>query len=290
MTPVFIAFLSACGNTANSLTSSGASKSGIYNTETTVAISIIPSFVICLVLSYAYIDSITVSLALMLTLKNIFYGFGFYLRYFGLQKLGAFNGSFLAATQPIIISCLSIFILGEDLDYFQWTAIIIMTMAMLLPTGVGSYNFGTVAKLILAPAIFFSISTIADRYILVHHMTPENYFIWDKITVFPAVMIALMISGKFKTISFKSDFESTPIKIIVIILLGATWGAASYTYAVSLAGEKTAIITLVRNMAFPMAAVAGGLLFKEIITTRQYASLALVVLSIFVGIMLKNII
>ena len=94
----------------------------------------------------------------------------------------------------------------------------------------------------------------------------------------------MFIAGKLKKVKFVPESVNTSIKVgLLVVLMGITWGVASYTYAVALAGEKAAIISLVRNLAFPLTAVMGAYIFKEKISRLQIISLAVVVFAITVG-------
>jgi drug/metabolite transporter (DMT)-like permease len=286
LSAVLYALISAICNVINSLSSSFYTRSKLINSETASIISIFPSFLLCTMISWNFTNQINFNLFLVLCFKNIIYGFGFYLRYQGFERLGAFNGALMAAMQPILISVLSLIILGEYLSYIQWIAIAMIFFAIIMPIGLDKIDIYTLTKFVALPSIMFCISTIFDRYLLVNHFHPLEFFVWDKISVLPAVFISIVLAGRIKNINFPKS-HTIGATIAIILGLSVSWGIASFTYALALAGEKTAIITLVRNLAFPATAVLGGFLFREKVTVRQYISLVIVVTAIFLGIEYK---
>ncbi|MGB3317033.1 MAG: EamA family transporter, partial [Albidovulum sp.] len=285
--PILLALISAFGNTINSLLSAWSTKSGTFNSTVCVVYSIIPSFIICLVFAILSDHEISLGIFALLCLKNVLYGSGFYLRLRGIEHLGAFNGALMAASQPVLISVMSLIILSEELGTVQWVSIGAVFAAIFLPVRGSAVTLKDLMYYVAIPTFLFSGTVIFDRYLLTTHLEPTNFFVWDKISVLPAVLLSLLFAGKLRNTDF------SPVKIFsskkasfIIILMGLSWGIASYTYAVALSGEKAAIITLVRNLAFPLTAIIGGFIFREAIRTSQYLSLAIVVGAIFCGTLL----
>ncbi|WP_299006352.1 EamA family transporter [uncultured Shewanella sp.] len=281
---ILIAFISALGNVVNSLLVAGATKKNIYNSQTCVVYSILPIFIISIFIVLINSIKIEINVFLLLCVKNVIYGLGFYLRFKAVEKLGAFNGALMAASQPVMISIFSLVFLSELLNTVQWVAILSVSIAILIPVRKNSYSIKDIASYVALPTLLFSSTVIFDRYLLTTYLSPTDFFVWDKISVFPAVLVSLFIAGKLKNISLKPTGKVFTVKVILLMtLLGLSWGIASYTYAIALAGEKAAIVTMIRNLAFPLTALAGAYIFKEKIDRIQYISLTIIVVAIVCG-------
>ncbi len=281
---ILLAAISALGNVFNSLITASSTKSGSFNSQTCVIYSIIPSFVICVFAVIFYDYQMSIAIFSLLCLKNVLYGLGFYLRFRAIERLGAFNGALMAASQPVLISVLSIIILNETLSVIQWVSILIVCIAILLPSKSSDFSWKDIANYVIIPTVLFSATVIFDRYLLVEHLDPMNFFVWDKISVFPAVIASMFIAGKLSGVSLAPSRTGWNVReILIVAFLGITWGIASYTYAVALSGEKAAMISLVRNLAFPLTAVLGGVIFREAVNQRQYFSLFIISTGILLG-------
>lgn len=270
------AFVSAAGNTSNSLMSTQVLRSKRLSAGSVTLVSLLPAFLISMVCSIQFWNSLTWMVASLMILKNIFYGSAFYLRFRGLSHLGGFQGALLAACQPVLVSVLSLTFLGEHLLAKQWFAVMLITGALLLPVRFENGKNKDVVQFALLPALLLSLVVVMDRWILVNALNPIAFFVLDKALLFPVVLLTLMISGRYKIRRLKQG----PLKsstVLWILALGLTWALASYTYGVSLAGEKTAIVTLVRNLAFPAAAIGSAFLFNEKLNRSRILSLLLVI-------------
>ncbi len=113
-TEIFLyAFVSALGNTANSLVGASALRTKKMTAMGVALVSLAPSFIIALYLGLPILGELTFFVLILMLLKNSLYAVGFYLRYLGLDQLGAFQGSFLAAVQPVLVGALSSRSIGD---------------------------------------------------------------------------------------------------------------------------------------------------------------------------------
>lgn len=115
-----------------------------------------------------------------------------------------------------------------------------------------------------------------DRWILVNSLSPLEFFVLDKAILFPVVALTLILSGRYQ-LGWTAPSKLRSSTWFWICALGLTWALASYTYGVSLAGEKTAVVTMIRNLAFPAATLGSAWLFGEQLCSSRIVSLVLVV-------------
>ncbi|BBH54374.1 hypothetical protein JCM31447_28380 [Fluviispira sanaruensis] len=181
----------------------------------------------------------------------------------------------MAASQPVLVSVLSLGVLGEHLLMKQWFAVALITVALLVPAKFEKGKHSDILNFALVPALLLSIVIVIDRWILVNSLSPLEFFVLDKAILFPVVVLTLVLSGQHQ-LKWTAPAKLKSSTWFWICSLGLTWGLASYTYGVSLAGEKTALVTMIRNLAFPAAALESALLFGEQLNKSRILSLVLV--------------
>ncbi len=275
MSPLAYALISAVGNTANSLGCMGAIKTKQINSEFVTLASLLPSFLISIVGSYPYFLSLTFQITAAMIFKNALYGIALYLRFRGLAHLGAFQGAILSSSQPVILSFLSLIFLTEYLFWNQWFAVIILTVTLIVPIYRSENSITDILKFAVVPAFLQSLIIVIDRFILTNSFTPREFFFLDKLILFPVTTLTLSISRVIKISNFSFNNQINIKNLVWLVLLGSTWGLSSYTYGVSLAGQKTTLVSVIRNLAFPLAAIGSVIIFNEKLTTARINNLIL---------------
>lgn len=279
MNPLIYAVISALGNTANSLGCTGALKTKQINSAIVTLASLLPSFLISLVWSHPYFLSLTFQIAGVMIFKNTLYGIALYLRFRGLAHLGSFQGALLSSSQPVIISFLSLIFLTEHLIWNQWLGVIIVTMTLIIPIYKSENSMRDILKFALAPALLQGLIVVIDRFILTNSFTPKEFFLLDKLILFPVATLTLTISRIIKISNFSFNSQIKMKSLFWLLLLGTTWGLSSYTYGVSLAGQKTTLVSIIRNLAFPLAAIGSVIIFNEKLTPARINNLILSVIA-----------
>jgi len=279
MCPLIYALISALGNTANSLGCTGAIKTKQINSAFVTLASLLPSFLISLVWSHRYFLSLTFQIAGAMICKNALYGIALYLRFRGLAHLGAFQGAVLSSSQPVIISFLSLIFLNEYLSWNQWFGVIIITMTLIIPIYRSENSMSDILKFAVVPSFLQSLIIVIDRFVLTNSFTPREFFLLDKLILFPVTTLTLSISRIIKISNFSFNNQIKIKNLFWLVLLGSTWGLSSYTYGVSLAGQKTTLVSVVRNLAFPLAAIGSVIIFNEKLTTARINNLILSIIA-----------
>ena len=279
MNTLIYAFISALANTANSLSCTGAIRTKQIDSAFVTLASLLPSFLVSLIWSHTYFHSLTFQIAGAMIFKNALYGIALYLRFRGLAHLGAFQGAILSSSQPVIISFLSLFFLTEHLVWNQWLGVTIITLTLIIPIHKSESSMSDILKFAVAPAFLQGLIVVIDRFILTTSFTSMEFFILDKLILFPVVTLTLYTSGiiRFSNLSINNTFKKK--NLFWLILLGTTWGVSSYTYGVSLAGQKTTLVSIIRNLAFPLAAVGSVIIFNEKLTAARISSLILSIIA-----------
>ncbi len=276
----FIALTSALGNAANSLLGHAALKTKQSTAVDVALMSLIPSFVMALIIGIPLINEMSALVLGLMIVKNSLYGIGFYLRYKGLSQIGAFQGSFLAGVQPVLVSILSLLLLRENLELRQWLALALVAGALLVPIWKEKLSRTNILNFALLPALLFSVVIVFDRWILLNKLCPYNFFALDKIILLPVVWLTLGLGKNFGQVKLHLEKSSS---YFWLLTLGLTWGVASYTYGVSLSGEKTAMVVLFRNLAFPISALLSVVFFAEPLTRSRAFSIFLIISACAIG-------
>lgn len=276
MNALAYAMISACGNAANSLFATHVFRSKRLSAGGVTVLSLAPAFVIAGGWSPNFFASFSLNVALLMIAKNALYGLALFLRYRGLSRLGGFQGALMAASQPALVSGLSLAILGERLLPRQWISVILIAVALWPSAERARSDRRDVILFALMPALLLSLVVVMDRWMLTQALKPEAFFALDKLILFPVTLATLTFSRQLP-LTLGPSARAVSETPLIALGLGLTWTLSSYTYGVSLAGEKTAVVTLIRNLAFPLAAIGSVALFNESLTRDRLVRLSLVV-------------
>jgi len=257
-------------------------------------VSFLPAAVFAAVAAWQTSIHLTDSLIAALMLKNILYCLSFYFRYESLRIFGPFVGALMMGTQPIVIFVLGSILLGENLSVTQSFSMAVASAGLLLLASKDSHisvnaqrispkDFG---KYYLLPTLASSLAIIWDRYFLRGALSGNEFFILDRLLIIPAFAL-LLISLRGKRL-WAGTWLTDSASVLrrngqSLALIGILFAVSIYTYNLALEIEKVALVSLVRNLSYPMAAFIGAFTFRQQISTKRWLSFSLVLLSVLLG-------
>lgn len=257
-------------------------------------VSFLPAAVFAAVAAGQTSVNLTSGLTAALMFKNILYCLSFYFRYESLRIFGPFVGALMMGTQPIVIFVLGSILLGENLSVAQSLSMAIASGGLLLLASKDSHvsiNTKTISpkdfgKYYMLPTLASALAIIWDRYFLRGSLSSNEFFILDRLLVVPAFAL-LLVTLRGKQLwrgTWLADSSSVLMRNWKsLTVIGILFALSVYTYNRALEIEKVALVSLVRNVSYPMAAFIGAFAFRHQISTKRWLSFSLVLLSVLIG-------
>lgn len=131
-----------------------------------------------------------------------------------------------------------------------------------------------------------ALAIIWDRYFLRGTLSASEFFILDRILVIPAFILVLIpLRGRqLWTGAWIADSFSILMRHWrSLSMIGLLFAISVYTYNRALGIEKVALVSLLRNVSYPMAAFIGAFAFRQQISIKRWLSFSLVLLSVLLG-------
>jgi len=268
-------------------------KEPLVTSELMALVSFLPGFIISVVVFLNAPIHLRSAIVIALLIKNILYCLSFYYRYESLREFGPFVGALMLGTQPIVIFALGFILLGETLSATQGFSVALASGSLLLlanghnkSSPQNKINWSSFAKYYAFPTFFSGLAIVWDRFFLKEQLPSSQFFVLDRIVILPAFFIALWIIGRR---SFKIDiWSSTPSGVITrnwksLCFIGLLFTVSVYTYNLALEIEKAALVGLLRNSSYPVAAFVGAFIFKQEVSLRKWVSLFLILAAAVLG-------
>lgn len=264
----------------------------LITSELMAIVSFLPGFILAAIALGTIPFTLNLGTLVALLVKNVLYGLSFYYRYESLRIFGPFVGALMLGTQPIIIFVLGSALLGEHLTSTQIASIAIASVGLLLlakkdsATPEQKINPVDFAKYFVLPTLASALAIIWDRQFLRGALSADQFFVFDRLLAIPAFFLALGFVGG--NVFRKSHWRVNSMAITgrnwkLLCLIGLLFTVSVYTYNLALEIEKAALVSLVRNTSYPIAALIGAFMFQQQISTRRWVSLSLVILSVVLG-------
>ena len=282
MDAIFFATVSMLALAGNSLVATRLLKTKeCCSSSVITSLSLFPAFLVSL--SCVEFVSYNISfheLTLMLG-KNGLYGLAFFLRIKSLNHFGAFGGAVFLTAQPILVSIFAWVFLGERLGIYEIGAVGLTAVGLWVVNSARvrtKYTLGLLLVYLVLPALLISTVMVADKYILLGQISGTQFFVFDKLTLFPAFLFMRLV---FRWLGSERSngnrfCPSAMYQLFSMLLLGGLWGLSSWSYGLALELEKTAWVAVIRSMSFPLVAIVGCLVFSEKINGKAFLGLGLV--------------
>jgi drug/metabolite transporter (DMT)-like permease len=250
-------------------------------------VSFLPMFVFAIVSLPGLAWDLPIRSLVVIFVKNVFYALSFYYRYESLRAFGPFIGALMLGTQPLFLSFMAYTVLNEALAPAQWGGIVGASIGLFLlnlkprrpEDRVGA---GAFLLYYLLPMLASTAAMVCDRYFLKGQVGGMDYFLIDKVLLLPAALLTLL---PLCALSGEKLFDRSILarRRRELVLIGLLFFISSLAYTFALKHERAALVGLFRNASYPLAAFIGVFAFRQQISRRQWASLALVCASIAIA-------
>lgn len=179
----------------------------------------------------------------------------------GMKYLPLTTASTIKAFRPVLVVILSIFILSEKLNAWQWIGVVLAILAMQLlrkssaDEGISfSNNKGVIAMII--SVLTGAGSAIYDKFLIVG-MAPTLVQSWSNLYIALLLGITILVVGPKKAGKFTWDW-----KLLIIAVL-ITVSDALYFFALKQDGAMLSIISMLRRCSVIVTFATSAIVFKE---------------------------
>jgi drug/metabolite transporter (DMT)-like permease len=188
---------------------------------------------------------------------------------------------------PMMITILSVFVLGEKVEAKRWLALIVGFLGVLLVVRPGSASFNIGSIFILTSVLFYALTVMSTRTLQVTDSSATMAFYSSLVYLAAALLvvpITLMI-GEIPVahpsiaILFRDWSMPTPLDGVIMCGLGLVWAAWTYFMARAYSLAQASVAAPFEYMSLPINVMWGFAIWREIPTLFTWAGAALTLLS-----------
>jgi drug/metabolite transporter (DMT)-like permease len=188
---------------------------------------------------------------------------------------------------PMMITILSVFLLGERVETSRWLALIVGFLGVLLIVRPGSATFNLGSVFILISVLFYALTVMSTRKLQVTDssatMAYYSSFVYlaAALILTPVTLIAGEIPGAHPSIAFLFRHWSMPTLLdgIVMCGLGLVWAAWTYFMARAYSLAQASAAAPFEYLSLPINVMWGFAIWQEIPTLMTWAGAGLTLLS-----------
>lgn len=190
---------------------------------------------------------------------------------------------------PLMITLLSVVILGEKVGYRRWLALMIGFVGVLLIVRPGSATFNLGSIFILISVLFYALTAILTRKLQSNDSSATMSYFSSQVYLVASVLLAPLplimgeLANPHPSIAFVVRPWSLPSVIDLVIMagLGLIWAAWMYLMSRAYSVAQASVIAPFEYVSLPINILWGFLLWQEIPT---WMTLAGALLTLFSGI------
>jgi drug/metabolite transporter (DMT)-like permease len=188
---------------------------------------------------------------------------------------------------PMMITILSVFILGEKVEPVRWLALIVGLLGVLLIVRPGSASFNTGSLFILISVLFYALTVISTRKLQVtdSSATMSYYsslvYLAAALVLTPPTLLIGEIPDAHPSIAFLFHPWSMPTFLDGMIMcgLGLVWAGWVYFMARTYSLAQASVAAPFEYLSLPLNVMWGFAIWREIPTLLTWAGAALTLLS-----------
>jgi drug/metabolite transporter (DMT)-like permease len=205
----------------------------------------------------------------------------------GLAALPLADVEAIRFSGPLMITILSVVLLGEKVELPRWLALIVGFAGILLIVQPGSTNFNEGSLFILISVLFYALTVIFTRKLNAtdSSATMAYYSVWVYLVsafVFSPLAAAVgEIPNAHPSIAFLFHAWTIPSLLDLFIMsgLGLIWAAWAYFATRAYSTAQASVIAPFEYLSLPINVMWGFAIWREIPTALTWAGAALTLLS-----------
>lgn len=186
---------------------------------------------------------------------------------------------------PILITILSVIVLGEKVEIRGWIAVAVGFLGVIIMLRPGSNMFDPAALLGLLSAVFYAIASIMTRSLGKTESGVSMAFYLTVMYIIFAATFTLVINNSAVAPSTHPSVEflfrqwrlPTPAHLIFLILVGIIAGTGFYCLSQAYRLAQPSVIAPFEYIAVPLGVIWGYLFFKDALDYQSVAGMLLIV-------------
>jgi len=186
----------------------------------------------------------------------------------GLRYLPLAEAISIAFAAPLMVTALSVPILGERVGARRWAAVIVGFVGVLIMTRPGADAFRPEALLILGAALSYALVMLLTRRLARSDTTSA--------IVFHSTVLSLVASGLLLPFGWR-----TPVgwDLAIFVLMGAVGGAGTFFMTLAYRHAPAAVVAPFDYTALIWGTLIGWLVWRELPDTTVWAGVLVVIAS-----------
>jgi drug/metabolite transporter (DMT)-like permease len=258
-----LAALSAVAQSAHSVISARALQAKKVSSRDLTLSSVVPAFMVALMVLPMLRETPTLKISGALVLKNLLYGVCLWYRFRGFGSFGKVGGILAAGTQPFLLAVLASVFLHETLSLRSWIFLFASSGVLILQILRQRPSFRHFWDFVMLPGFMMSVVSMIDRAVVKGGLSPEAFFVWDKIFLLPSAGLALGFAKRNEVTRVFRELQNFRDSWQVHLYCGLAWMISSFLYGQSLRMESLALVPAIRNLSFPLAALWTWGIFRK---------------------------
>lgn len=205
----------------------------------------------------------------------------------GLAALPLADVESIRFSGPIMITLLSVFILGEKVEPVRWLALIVGFLGVLLIVRPGSATFNLGSIFILISVLFYALTVMSTRKLQATEssatMAYYSSFVYlaAALVLVPITIAVGEMPGAHPSIAFLFRTWSIPTLVdgLIMCSLGLVWAGWTYFMARAYSLAQASAAAPFEYLSLPINVMWGFAIWREIPTWMTWAGAALTLLS-----------
>lgn len=205
----------------------------------------------------------------------------------GLAALPLADVESIRFSGPLMITILSVLLLGEKVELYRWLALIVGFMGVLLVIRPGSTSFNEGSVFVLISVLFYALNTIVTRRLqttdtsaTMAYFSTLVYLVCVMI-VSPLTVAIGEIPGAHPSVAFLFHTWSMPTLADFVIMcgLGFIWAAWMYFMTRAYSTTQASVVAPFEYASLPLSVMWGFIIWREIPALTTWLGACLTLLS-----------
>ena len=220
-------------------------------------------------------------------LRGIFLFLSYTAFMMGLAALPLAEVEAIRFSGPMMITILSVFMLGEKVEASRWLALVVGFLGVLLIVRPGSATFNLGSVFILISVLFYALTVMSTRKLQTtdSSATMAYYsslvYLAAALILVPLTIVIGEIPDAHPSVAFLFRDWSlpTPLDGIIMCGLGLVWAGWTYCMARAYSLAQASVAAPFEYLSLPINVMWGFAIWREIPTLMTWAGAALTLLS-----------
>jgi len=219
--------------------------------------------------------------------RGVFLFFSYTTYMMGLAALPLGDVEAIRFSGPLMITILSVLMLGEKVELYRWLALVVGFMGILLIIKPGSANFNEGSIFILISVLFYALNAILTRRLQSTDSSATMAYFSTLVYLACVLIVAPLtaavgeIPGAHPSIAFLFHLWTMPTLLDLGIMcgLGIVWAAWMYFMTRAYSTAQASAVAPFEYASLPINVMWGFIIWREIPTLLTWAGACLTLLS-----------